>query len=72
MSFDYLTMLWFVKKTSFFINMPKKIHACTLTLVVNEKPPVCSSVWVHVIRKYLHLEMFYYITLFEQIVIIST
>lgn len=64
MSFDYLTMLWFVKK--------KKIHACTLTLVVNEKPPVCSSVWVHVIRKYLHLEMFYYITLFEQIVIIST
>lgn len=65
MSFDYLTMLWFVKKK-------KKIHTCTLTLVVNEKPPVCSSVWVHVIRKYLHLEMFYYITLFEQIVIIST
>lgn len=70
MSFDYLTMLWFVKKTSFLVNMPKKIHACTLTLVVNEKPLVCSSVWE--IRKYLHLEMFYYITLFEQIVIIST
>lgn len=67
----YLTMFWFVsKKSLFWINMPTKIHACTLNTYCQWKATSLASVWE--IRKYLHLQMFEYIALFEQIVIIST
>lgn len=59
-----------IKKSIFWINMPTKIHACTLNTYCQWKATSLASVWE--IRKYLHLQMFEYIALFEQIVIIST